>query len=177
MNFKDRPLAIVDIETTGDDELVHEILEIGLLVVKQDSLEVIDFSNWKVRPHNIENAILAALERNGYKEEDWQNALDLADVMPIFSEKTKDAVFTSFNVSFDWAFIKQAFRTTGVSNIMDYHRIDILSIAWSKGGDKLEKFSLKTLSEYFGIPPEPEVHRAINGAKTALELLRKLRNT
>jgi len=60
MDFKKRPLAIVDIETTGDDELKHEILEIGLLVVRQKDLEVIDSGNWLVKPHHIETAVPAA---------------------------------------------------------------------------------------------------------------------
>lgn len=94
--------------------------------------------------------------------------------MPLFSHKTKDAVFASFNVSFDWAFIKHAFRTTNVSNLMDYHRLDILTLAWAAGGSALERFNLQALCNYFGVPPEPDPHRALNGAETALALLKKL---
>jgi DNA polymerase III epsilon subunit-like protein len=96
--------------------------------------------------------------------------------MKIFSGKTKDAVFLSFNVSFDWAFVKAAFRTTGVPNLMDYHRIDILTLAWAFGGDKLKKFNLKSVAEFFGVQPEPDPHRAINGAETALAILKKLKS-
>ncbi len=140
MNFKDRPFAIVDIETSGDDELKHEILEIGLLVVRQKDWEVMDSGNWLIKPHHIGNA-----------------------------------VFTSFNVTFDWSFIKNVFRITGAQNLMDYHRLDILTLAWAMGGDKLEKFNLKAVSEFFGVPPEPDPHRAINGAETALAVLRKIK--
>lgn len=175
MDFKERPLAIVDIETTGDDELKHEILEIGLLVVRQKDLEVINSGNWLVKSYHIETAVQAALERNGYNENDWQNARELNEVMPEFSEKTKDAIFTAFNVSFDWAFIKHAFRTTNVPNLMDYHRLDIMTLAWAAGGDRLERFNLKAVAELFGVPPEPDVHRALNGAETALAVLRKIK--
>lgn len=175
INFKDRPLAIVDIETTGDDELKHEILEIGLLLARQKDLEIIDSGNWQVKPHHIETAVPAALQINGYNEADWQNARELADVMPEFAAKTKDAIFTAFNVSFDWSFIKHAFRTTGVPNLMDYHRLDIMTLAWVAGGDKFERFNLKAVSEFFGVPPGSDIHRAINGAETALAVLRKLK--
>ena len=175
MDFREKPLAIVDIETTGDDELKHEILEIGLLLVRQKDLEVIDSGNWLVKPHHIETAIPAALERNGYNENDWRDARELGEVMPEFSQKTKDAVFTAFNVSFDWAFIKNAFRITGIPNLMDYHRLDIMTLAWAAGGDKLEHFNLKAVAEFFGVPPEPDVHRALNGAETALAVLRKIK--
>ena len=169
-------MAIVDIETTGDDELKYEILEIGLLLVRQKDLEVIDSGNWLVKPHHIETAIPAAIERNGYNENDWRDAQELGEVMPEFSGKTKDAVFTAFNVSFDWAFIKNAFRTTGVPNLMDYHRLDIMTLAWAMGGDNLERFNLKAVAEFFGVPPEPDVHRALNGAETALAVFRKIKN-
>ncbi len=175
MNFNERPLAIVDVETSGDDPLVHEILEIGLLVVDQKELSIIDSGNWLVKPHHIKNAILAALERNGYNEKDWKDAQTLDSVMSEFSGKTKDAVFTSFNVTFDWGFIREAFRNTGEPNLMDYHRLDVLTLAWEKGGENLPRLNLKAVSEYFGVPPEPNPHRAINGAETALSLLRKWR--
>ncbi len=174
MDFRERLLAVVDIETTGDDELKHEILEIGLLLVRQKDLEVINSGNWLIKPHHIETAIPAAIERNGYNENDWKDARELTEVMSEFSEKTKDAIFTAFNVSFDWAFIKNAFRITDTPNLMDYHRFDIMTLAWAAGGNKLERFNLKAVAEFFGVPPEPEVHRALNGAETALAVFRKL---
>ncbi|OGG36717.1 hypothetical protein A2110_00055 [Candidatus Jorgensenbacteria bacterium GWA1_54_12] len=175
MDFRERPLAVVDIETSGDDELKHEILEIGLLVVQQKDFEVIDSGNWLIKPYHIENAVPAALSRNGYNDHDWRDAKELSEVMPMFSEKTTNAIFTSFNVSFDWSFIKNAFRVTGAPNLMDYHRLDILTLAWAMGGDGLEHFNLKAVCEFFGIEPEPDPHRAINGAETALNILRKLK--
>jgi DNA polymerase III epsilon subunit-like protein len=175
MDFKDRPFAVVDLETTGDDELRHEILEIGLLVVRQSDWNVIDSGNWLIKPHHIETALPAALERNGYNERDWRDAKELSEVMPLFSEKTKDAIFTSFNVTFDWPFIKNAFRVTQVPDLMDYHRLDILTLAWAAGGDTLEHFNLKAVSEFFGVPPEPDPHRAIHGAETALAVLKKIK--
>jgi len=175
MDFRERPFAVVDIETSGDDELKHEILEIGLLVVRQKGFEVIDSGSWLIKPHHIENSIPAALSKNGYNDYDWQDAKELSEIMPIFSQKTQNAIFTSFNVSFDWPFIKNAFRITGAPNLMDYHRLDILTLAWAMGGDSLERFNLKAVSEFFGISPEPDPHRAINGAEAALNVLRKLK--
>ena len=66
-------------------------------------------------------------------------------------------------------------RKTGIQDMMDYHRIDLLSIAWTKGLAKNEKWNLKTACEMFGIPPEPDPHNALNGAMTAYELFKKLK--
>jgi len=39
LNFKNRNIAITDLETTGLDPLKHEIIEIGLVLVKQPKLQ------------------------------------------------------------------------------------------------------------------------------------------
>ena len=62
MDFKERPFAVVDLETTGDDELRHEILEIGLLIVRQSDWSVIDSGNWLIKPHHMETAHLPSLK-------------------------------------------------------------------------------------------------------------------
>ena len=66
-NLKEAPLAFTDLETTGDIFTKHEILEIGLVVVNQKTLEVIDELNLKIKPLYIENVVPAALAKNGYK--------------------------------------------------------------------------------------------------------------
>ena len=175
MKASDRKIAMTDLETSGDIFGVHEILEIGLIVFDQNSLKIVDTLDIKVKPLNIKNAVPAALERNGYKEKDWKEAVSLKKAMEQYADKTKDAIFCAYNAIFDWGFINDAFRKTGVQNKMDYHGLDLLSIAWTKGLDKNEKWNLKTACELFGVPPEPEPHSALNGAMTAYELFKKLK--
>lgn len=173
--LNERPIAMTDLETSGDVFGIHEILEIGLVVFDQNNFEIIDTLNIKTKPLNIENAVPAALERNGYKEKDWQDAISLEDGIKQYAEKTKGAIFCAYNATFDWGFMNEAFRKTGIKDEMDYHRLDILSIAWAKGLVKKEKWNLKTACEMFGVAPEPEVHRAINGAMVDYELFKKLK--
>jgi len=172
--MNERKIAMTDVETTGDVFGLHEILEIGLVVFDQTNFEITDTLNIKTRPEHMENALQIALDRNGYNEKDWNEAVPLRNAMEQYSEKTRDAVFCAYNATFDWGFVSEAFRTTDIENKMDYHRLDLLSIAWVKGLNKSEKWSLKTACEIFGIPPEPPVHRAINGAMAAYELFKKL---
>jgi hypothetical protein len=60
---------------------------------------------------------------------------------------------------------------------MDYHRIDLFSLGWSKSPKlpSLNYFSLVSLCRHFQIELEPEPHRAVNGAKKLLEVMKKLR--
>jgi DNA polymerase III alpha subunit (gram-positive type) len=174
MKMNERKIAMTDVETTGDTFGVHEILEIGLVVFDQNNFEIVDTLEVKVKPLSLKNAIPAAIEKNGYNEEEWKKALSLKEAMEIYANKTEDHAFCSFNVSFDWGFINDAFIKTGVRNKIDYHRLDLLSMAWIKGLKKSEKWTLKTACEMFSISPEPKLHRALSGAMTAYELFKKL---
>ena len=175
MKMNERKIAMTDLETSGDVFGVHEILEIGLVVFDQKTFEILDTLNIKTKPLNIENAKPAALERNGYNEKDWKGAVSLEEAIKEYAEKTKECIFCAYNATFDWGFMNDAFRKTGVKNEMDYHRLDVLSLAWYKGMKDKEKWSLKTACEMWGILPEPEPHNALNGAMTAYELFKKLK--
>lgn len=177
MDMIDRPIAITDLETTGLDERHHEIIEIGLILAHQQNLEILQVFETKVRPEHIETASPRALEINGYDPELWKEAPWLLWAMAQYAIKTQNAMFAAHNVTHDWAFIREGFRKTGVNNLMDYHRIDLFSIAWEKltRSTDLKEFKLKQLCRHFGIPEEPEPHRAINGARCAYEVFKRLR--
>jgi len=172
--LNERRIAMTDLETSGDVFGVNEILEIGLVVFGQKSFEIIDTLDVKVKPEHIENAIPAALAKNGYKPENWQEAVSLKSAIEQYAEKTKDCIFCAYNATFDWGFMNHAFRVTGVQDDMDYHRLDVLSMLWKDTFRNKESWSLKTACQIFGVPPEPEPHSALNGAMTAYELFKKL---
>lgn len=175
MNFFEYPLAITDLEMTGLDSTKHEIVEMGLVVVDQKTWEVTDTLDLKVKPDHLETADPEALVVNGYRTEDWQDAVDLKTAVEQYVAKTKNAVFCAYNITFDWAFLEAAFKKTGIKDTMDYHRIDIPSIAWAKmQGKGASQVRLSSMARYFGIPEEPKVHRAINGAMLAYEVLKRL---
>lgn len=175
MEFTERMLAITDVETTGLDANIHEILEIGLLVVDQKTLKLLDKYEVKVRPVNLRSANRKALQVAGYNERDWRKSVDLEVAMQTYSDKTRDAVFFAHNVYFDWSFITRAFQKTGVEDHMDYHRVDLFTIAWARRKELgLKKLNLDELAKRFGIPPEPQPHRALNGVKLELAVLKKL---
>lgn len=174
MNFKERLLAITDLETTGDNIRVHEIIEIGLVVCNPKTFEIVDKLNIKVKPTHIENSLQVALDKNGYNEEEWKDSVSLKEAMEIYTEKVKDKVFYAYNVTFDWGFIIEAFEQTGIKNPMDYHRFDIMSMALQKFGKDMESASLDSVSRLVGIPKEVLPHNALNGAMQAYEVLKRL---
>lgn len=170
-------MAITDIETTGLDDQIHEIVEIGLAMVDQNTLALLDEFEIKVRPIHLETAETAALELNGYNEKDWVNASELKTAIGLYAKRTAEAIFLGHNMTFDWSFLSRAFKKTDTKILMDYHRIDLFSLAWFKAPSLpgLTQLNLNKLCKYFRIPEEPKPHRALNGVRSELAVLRKLR--
>ena len=118
------------------------------------------------------------MERNGYNEEAWREAIDLGMALKEYTEKTKDCIFCAYNVSFDWAFINENLYRYKIPNPMstreNHDRLDVLTLAWERGLKNEKSLSLQNACRFFGVEPEPEPHSALNGAMTAYELFKKL---
>lgn len=175
-------LAFVDIETTGLDRRKHEIIELGLVLVKQlgeegREFEVIGEYEYKIKPEHIETADPQSLKINGYDEGQWIFASSLADAMRDFAAKTKDAIFVAHNITFDYPFIEEAMQKVGVEDQMFYPKIDTISLAYAKlhKNLKAEKFRLQKLCEFFGVQ-NPKAHTALADAQTLFEVYKHLMN-
>lgn len=174
-----QPLAFIDVETTGLSAEKHEIIELGLVLarMKDGVLTVVDELDIKIQPKHIETAEPQALRVNGYNEADWLFATSLEEVMRVFGEKTKGAIFVAHNVTFDYAFIEKAFEKTGVENGMHYHKIDTISLAFGilHHQDDISKLSLRVLCEKYGIENK-KAHSAFADSYALYEVFRKLMN-
>ncbi|MCI0542784.1 3'-5' exonuclease [bacterium] len=180
--MKKHNLAFIDVETTGLDPLRHEIIELAVVLAAQREqalkgprLELLGEYDWKIKPERLDIADREALRVNGYSPEKWRDAIPLPQVMQEFSAKTKSAAFVAHNVVFDFAFVENAFKKTGVKNEMHYPKIDTISLALGKlyHNPKIEKFSLAALCEHFGIA-NPSAHTALSDARATFALFEKL---
>ncbi len=172
MRFRDRPLAITDIETSGLDASVHEILDLAVLIVDQSTLKPIDEYHARIRPRNVATAARRALEVIGYTSRGWADAVDLETALTVYSQKAANAVFCSYNMYLAYSFLDAGFKATGVEDPTDYHRLDLFSLAWSRLG--MGSMNLDTICKRLDIVPEPFPHRAAQGAAKQLQVLRAL---
>lgn len=180
MNKED--LIFVDIETTGFDPEKHEIIELAYILVRQKGgegkeFEIIEEKEFRIKPEHIETAEPQALKVNGYDEGQWLFANSLTEVMKVFAEKSKGAVFLSHNVTFDYSFIERAFTKTGIKNEMFYAKLDTISIAYAKlhANKHIERFALQKLCEFFGIE-NTRAHSALADTRALFEIYKKLMN-
>jgi len=180
--MKRHNLAFIDLETTGLNPERHEIVEIGILLVKQiarpglpNELEVIDRLELKVKPEHLETADPEALRINGYNEAEWIFAVSLDQAMKAVAEKTAEAIMVAQNIAFDWLFLEKAFVKTGVPNRMNFRRLDLISMALAKtwGDTKLERYGLQFLCEYYGVKND-KAHTALADIQATYEIFRKV---
>ena len=175
INFRDRKLVFVDLETTGLNPDIHEITEIGCLVVNARTLKEELAYEEKVKPVNIEKASREALEIYDYSEKRWKDAKPLKKVLEKIANIAPGGLITGWNVSFDWWFLDKAFRKFEIEPDFDHHRIDVMSIAYAKlySQKKVTRLGLRKIAPYFGIRLT-ETHGAMVDIRTTYEIFKKL---
>lgn len=170
-----RPLAFIDLETTGLDPSRHEIIEVGVIRVHGGSLEPLMEAEVRVRPERIETADPDALRLNGWSEDGWKDALPLSEALVRIAEPIEGALLAGHNVSFDRAFLDTAWRSTGVTPPeMDHHVLDTATLAWPLlACGLIPSVSLKDVCPALGVD-RGEAHRALADARCSLDVARRL---
>lgn len=170
-----RPLAFVDVETTGLDLTRHEILEIGVVVADPRTLETREMLDVRVRPQRIEDADPAALAINGWCPEAWADAVPLDVALDRIKPLLDGALIAGHNVAFDRSFLDAAWRATCVAPPeSDHHALDTATLAWPLLAVGLvDSLSLGPVCKQFGIDVG-EPHRALADARRSLEVARCL---
>jgi DNA polymerase-3 subunit epsilon len=168
-------ICILDLETTGLDASIHEIIEIGAVVFDSASPSTTTKElSLKVKPERLNVADPNALKINGFRLEDWADAIPLGQAL-LRLQMLCDArsIFMAYNVTFDWAFIQQAYKTEAMRNPFNYHKLCLMTYAWSKM-PSAKSLKLRDMCTLLGIAPEGNIHHALAGAKSAFEVYKKL---
>ena len=108
-NIFDRPLAFVDIETTGGSHLKSRVLEVG--VVRVEGNQVVATYQSLVQPEELIPAFITSL--TGITNSDVEDAPHFAQISDQLAEVLDGAVFVAHNVGFDYGFLKMEFERLG----------------------------------------------------------------
>lgn len=167
--LRDKRLAFVDVETTGLDPSVHEMIEFAVIYSNGEHL------SFKIQPRRIEAASPKALEVNGYTPERWVDAITPEEAAVRIAKALDDCVVAGYNVKFDVGFILSLLSDMSVAAKFGYHHVDVAALAYEHLVDiGLNSLSLKNVCKFLGIPPEPDIHEALNGARACREVYRRL---
>jgi DNA polymerase-3 subunit epsilon len=156
-----RQLVFIDLETSGLQAPTAEILEVGLAF--DDGRDV----SFKVKPEHIETADPKALAVNGYRAEDWVGAISQREAAVRIAAAINECLLAGQCTKFDVGFLEALSRQTGIE-IKTRYALDLVTLTY----EHLHPLGCPSLSmtpvcEFLGIPPEPKVHQAINGARMA----------
>ncbi|MDD3342965.1 MAG: 3'-5' exonuclease [Sulfurospirillaceae bacterium] len=164
----DQKFCIVDIETNGSKPTLHQIIEIGAVMVKNGRVigEFNSLAYTDILPdsiHQLTGITLAELEK----------APPLKSVLADFRLFLQDAVFVAHNVNFDYYFISYAMEKAGFGPLLNRR---LCTIDLARKTLNSPKYGLSALTEHLNIPFEHH-HRALWDAKaTALVFARSLEN-
>jgi DNA polymerase III epsilon subunit-like protein len=173
-----KKLAFIDLETTGTNPFIHEIIEIGCVIAEMtDDGTYRMKEEWeaKVKPSHIETADPAALRVNGYDEVQWMFAHSLSEALTELSRRADGAVMVAHNVAFDAAFLAVAFGKTKISDPFFYAKLDTISLAYMRyrKSPDVSRFTLRALCEKFGIRND-RAHTALADARATFEVYQAL---
>jgi DNA polymerase III epsilon subunit-like protein len=167
-----RPMLFLDLETTGLNPGIHEITEIGAVLVSQPDWQIIKSFEAKTLPQHIETASPEALQIGHYDAAVWaRDGRPLKDALQELGEIGRGAILAGFNVTFDWAFLQAAFNQEGLDDPFYYHRYDVMSAAFSMLYDQpdFSKFSLRECCQFFGVTNR-KAHTAYGDALATYEV-------
>lgn len=159
-------LVAVDLETSGLDPEVHEIIEVGMVFwvnVQNSKLRYIKPVTFSLE-FNEKKADPKALEVNGWGVREFPKPFSKLEAAVVLSEVLDDAHMIIKNPVFDASFLKQWFKNTGYNQPKWHHRmVDIGSLV--QGRFRLrDPMNTEAVVQTTGIEL-PDRHTALADAK------------
>ncbi|GBD23699.1 DNA polymerase III PolC-type [bacterium HR29] len=170
-----RELCILDLEMSGPDPQVHEILDIGAVRVSlEEGLPEEASFGTKVRPKHIGTANQASLRIVGYSPKAWRDAVSLEDAVAELVEFGAGAVLAGWGIRLDLAFLFEALERTGYEWPFADVVLDVQPVAQAVLKDgTVDSWNLGHVADRLGIGRLGE-HGALADAYAAYDVLAKL---
>lgn len=161
--------AVVDVETTGGSPARGSLTEIGIVIVENG--KIIETYNQLINPGMPVPVYITAL--TGITDEMLADQPKFEEVADEIYDLLNGKIFCAHNVKFDYAFVRAAFSTAGIT--FNATR-KVCTVKYTRRVVKgLKSYALGNLCKRFGIVNE-NPHRALGDALAAAEVLNFVRN-
>jgi len=144
----------IDVETTGLDSSLHEIIDLAIIAEEAKTGKVIGEYCRKIKPMNIHSAQLKALEINGYNEDDWKDAVEPSEVIAaeIVNLLEIPGIWIGHNPYFDKRFISNFLSKYGSGLSIPYMpMLDTRQLSIAMFWPELTGFSLGAVRSHMGL--------------------------
>lgn len=169
-----RPILFIDLEFTGLDPNIHEIIEVAALVIRQPDFKITNSYYTKVIPQHIHTADPKPLEISGYSAKDWQDALSLRQVLQDLSQLAPDCLLAGWVVQNEWNFLNSALQKEKLPYFYSHHLIEVYTLAFVKFHAKpnIQYINLSTIAKTLNIPIQR--HKPDSDIRATYEIFKQL---
>jgi DNA polymerase-3 subunit epsilon len=170
-----KPIVFLDLETTGLDPNVHEIIEVAAIQVDARSLTELDVLHLRIKPERLGVASVHALNMNGFDIELWEDASFIGAALMQLFPLLDGAMLAGHNVNFDRTFLDAAYKQLSIQPPkLDHHTLDTASLAWPLySAGEIDSLSLASVCKALNVDGGPP-HRALSDARRSLDCARRL---
>ena len=187
----ERPLAFIDVETTGLDPQRHEVTELAVVfdahwlnttaapwTRRVNVMGDTAVYTTKVKPARLDQADPIALQVNGFNAYEWGSAPSASAVAPIVAEllgrNAANPVIVGHNVQFDISFLSALLRQGGVTEQLSHRAVDTYTLAFEHLAPcGLDSLSLDNIRRFLDLPTQG-AHRALKDALDARLVYKQL---
>lgn len=156
--WKDLPLAVIDVETTGLDPIGDRVIEVG--IIRFEGGQVVETYGELINP---ERPIPADSTRiTGITDADVADKPTFAELAPEMVKRLQGVGIVAYNLSFDRSFMRNELERCGLGWPDEAPTLDPLIFARQFFKNHPRK-NLGAISKLLGIPLE-EAHRATHDA-------------
>jgi DNA polymerase III epsilon subunit-like protein len=174
-----RNLLLIDVETTGSNPLIHEVVDLGAVLLDRNTLTPIKEFSTLVRPESLALANTDSMKIHGLTQSQMETAPTVSEVVMSFTESLGyEFTLCGWNICFDGQFLGSLFRKAGRYDFferIDYHKLDLWSLLqffWTVGWLSVQPKSFSDVCSHFGLERGTN-HRALQDALLSADVLRK----
>lgn len=172
-------ITVIDTETTGLDNNVHEVIEIAAIsyeLLENGEKKIIKSINQRLTPTNIHKADAKALEVNGYNEKDWENSVDFLSIWrPLGEILDNSDILLGQNLIFDLRFIQSECKQRNLEEYDFPPYIDTKAMADQlKRAEWISSTRMDQLVEHYQIKIEGRAHTAYHDCERTFLVFEKL---